>query len=336
MEIIDINGEVIQELSPYDMGYPIQLLSQGLKRTIAQAEDVADTIFKVVAKEAPMVAQAKEAMKKGCRYVMDVSEEVLEDLDTGKIKLSVEKGKMTAQIREANGRYGSKFGIKKENFRKGLDPVQLANALQMKALEEQIEQIAYQINSIDRNVHSVLQGQQNDRIGLYYSGLALYLEAKSVSDETLKKQLMIQALRTLSESSFQLTLTMQSDIKFLADKEYDNDRKQRVKLIDEHMTNINKSFQFVHQASLLRAAIYCEQGEVGAMATVLSEYSKLLETTIAQNANLLAECDTNDNATEDGIWKKRAGLKLDVAELTKQLTSPDKTVYLGLTEEEAL
>lgn len=67
-----------------------------------------------------------------------------------------------------------------------------------------------------------------------------------MTDEVLRKQLLFQALKTLSEASFQLTLTMQSDIKYLADKEYENERKQKVKLIDEHMVSINKSFEFVH------------------------------------------------------------------------------------------
>lgn len=324
----------IEELSPYEASYPAKLLLCKLRKEIDRAQTAAETIYNAVAKEAPMIAQIKNASKKGMRYVVDATEETLDALDKGKIKLSVEKGKMVAQIREANGQYGEKLGVKKEVFSQGIDPFQMANSLQMKALEAQIEEMAYQISAIDKNVHEVLLGQQNDRIGMYYSGLALYLEARVVGDGNLRKQLMVQALKTLSEASFQLGLTMQSDIRYLVNKEYDSNKKQRVQLIDEHISNINKSFEFIHQASMLRAAIYCEQGEMSAMSAVLSEYSHVLETTIVENARLLGEADINDNGTEDGIWAQRARLKLNVADIKRQLTSEDKTFYIGLMEEE--
>ena len=328
----NINEDRIEELSPYEPSYPTKLLLCRLKNEIDRAQVAAGTIYNVITKEAPMFVQIKNATKKGVRYVVDATDETLDALDKGKIKLSVEKGKMVAQLRQANGQYGEKLGVKKEVFRKGMDPVQMANSLQMKALEEQIEEMAYQISAIDKNVHEVLLGQQNDRIGLYYSGLALYLEARVVSDDNLRKQLMVQSLKTLSEASFQLGLTMQSDIKYLANKEYDRDKKKRVQLIDEHVSNINKSFEFIHQASMLRAAIYCEQGELPAMSAVLSEYSHMLETTVVVNAKLLGEADINDNGTEDGIWAQRANFKLDIADIKRQLTSENKTFYIGLEE----
>jgi len=60
--------------------------------------------------------------EKGYRYVVDATESTLEAIDNGKIKLSTDKsGKMFAQIREANGQYGSKLPIKKELFRKAIE-----------------------------------------------------------------------------------------------------------------------------------------------------------------------------------------------------------------------
>ena len=109
---------------------------------------------------------------------------------------------MYAQIREANGHYGSKLPIKKDVFAKGIDPIQMANALQ-----DQVQHIANQIAVIDHSVREVIQGQQNDRIGLYYSGLTLYLEARNVNDPEMKRALIAQSLRALSEARFQLGLT---------------------------------------------------------------------------------------------------------------------------------
>ena len=331
---MDLMSPILYELSPYDAGYPVELLSNGLKLKLAQAESVIESVYKTVAKASPIVAQLHEATKKGYRYVVDATESTLEAIESGKIKLSNENsGKLYAQIREANGRYGSKFPIKKEVFAKGLDPVKIANALQMKALQENIQQIADQITVIDHSVREVLQGQQNDRIGLYYSGLTLYIESRNINDQDMKKSLIVQSLRALSEATFQLGLTMQLDIKFLVDGEYKIGKGKSVGLIDSRMNSINQSFSFIHQATLLRAGIYCNEGELAAMTTVLNEYSHFIEGTVAKNAGLLAQCDKTDTGTEKGIWKSRANLKLDVSEFNKKLNAPDKTIYLGISKE---
>lgn len=331
---IDLDSTVSDELSPYSATYPVELLSNGLKLKLAQAEHIAESVYRTVGKASPMVAQVREATRKGYKYVVDATESTLEAIESGKIKLTTENsGKMYAQIREVNGHYGSKLPIKKEVFAKGIDPVQMANALQMKALQDQVQQIANQIAVIDHSVREVIQGQQNDRIGLYYSGLTLYLEAKNINDPELKKALIAQSLRALSEARFQLGLTMQSDIQYLADGDYKIAKGKSVGLIDSRIISINQSFAFIHQATMLRAAIYCNEGELTAMSTVLNEYSYFIDGTIAKNAGLLAQCDRTDTGTEKGIWKSRAKLKLDVSEFSKQLNAPDKIIYLGVSKE---
>jgi len=325
----------MDEVSPYDVDYPVELLSNGLKLRLEQAEIIVDNVYNAVVKTSPMVAQIREATKKGFRLVVDASEDTLKDIESGKIKLTTEKsGNVFAQIRKANGQYGSKLPIKKEMFAKGFDLVKMADALQMKALQEQIQQIADQIAIIEHSVREVIQGQQNDRIGLYYSGLSLYLEARKVNNSEMKNALISQSLRALSESTFQLGLTMQSDIKYLADNGFMVGKGKRVELIDSRMNSINQSFAFIHQATMLRAGIYCNEEELTAMSTVLNEYSNFIEHTIAKNADLLAQCDITDSGTEKGVWKSRAKLKLDVSDFNKQLNNPDKTIYLGVKKED--
>lgn len=324
----------LDEISPYSAAYPVELLSSGLKLKLNQAGNIAAYVYREVAKASPIAAQVSRAAKKGYRYVVDAAESTINAIDSGKIKLTTEKsGKMFAQVRESNGQYGSKLPIKKEIFSKGIDPVQIANALQMKALQDQVQQITQQIAVIDHSVREVIQGQQNDRIGLYYSGLTLYLEARCINDPEMKRTLIAQSLRALSEARFQLGLTMQTDIKYLADGEYKLGKGKSVELIDQRINNINQSFTFIHQATMLRAGIYCNEGELSAMTTVLGEYSHFIENVVSKNAALLAQCDVTDTGTEKGIWRSRTKLKLDVAELSKQLSAPNKTIYLGVMKE---
>jgi hypothetical protein len=330
----DLAEPVVQEISPYDVSYPVVLLSNGIKNELERAQTVAQNIYRAVVREMPALTQVQQAMDKGCRYVVDATDSTLKAIESGALKLTQENGKTYAQLR-VNGKYGSKLPIKKEVFRKGIDPTQMANALQMQALQDQIQDVANQLVLIDGSVREVLQGQQNDRIGLYYSGLSLFLESRSVSDAGLRNALQAQALRALAESTFQLKLTMQSDIRYIEQKEYDKAKGKRKELIMEHMNNINQSFAFIHQATMLRAGIYCDIGEHGSMARVLEEYSYFIDNDVAKNALLLSQYDMNDDGTVTGLWASRSQLKLDTAELSRALNNPQKTLYLGVAKEES-
>jgi hypothetical protein len=330
VEIVEVPTH---EINPYDVSYPVALLSNGIQRELTQAQAAMQSIYRVVVKELPVLTEVKQAMAKGCRYVVDASESTLNAIESGALKLTQENGRTYAQLR-VNGKYGSKLPIKKETFRKGIDPTQVANALQMQALQDQIQAVTDQLVLIDGSVREVLQGQQNDRIGLYYSGLTLFLESRNVSDAGLRNALQAQALRSLTESTFQLKLTMESDIRYIAQKEYEKAKGKRKELIISHMNSINQSFAFIHQATMLRAGIYCDIGEHASMAHVLEEYSYFIDTVVAKNAGLLSQYDMHDDGTETGLWAGRSQLKLDTADLVKALSNPKKTLYLGIATEE--
>jgi len=327
-----IKDDQIIELDPYAPEYPIQLLKNGIRINSEHAEDVLGIICREITKRAPAAAQFKQASQKGFRLVVDTSDKLLDDIEKGKIKLSTEKsGKMVAQVREANGRYGKRLGIKKQVYSKGVDPVQMANSLQLRALQEQMENIESQLGLLSGRVTDVIKGQQNDRISLYYSGLALYLEAQTTTDPDLKRALLVQSLKTLSDGTLQLELTMQSDIQYLAANSYGKGLKPE--MIREKMDSINRAFPVIHQATMLRAAVYCNEGELTTMATVLEEYDRFLSGPIAKHANMLAQFDERDTGTKKGIWKSRKRMRLDVADMAKQLKAPQKTIYLDMVEE---
>lgn len=331
---LNLADSMLQELSPYDVSYPVALLSKGIKRELAQAQVAAQRIYSAVVKEMPALTQVQQAMQKGCRYVVDAGESTIQAIENGILKLTQENGHTYAQLRK-NGKYGTKLPIKKEVFRKGIDPTQMANALQMQALQDQIQTVTDQLVLIDGSVREILQGQQNDRIGLYYSGLSLFLESRCTLDTGLRNALRAQALRSLTESTFQLRLTMESDIRYLEQKEYEKTKGKRKELLVSRMNKINQSFAFIHQATLLRAGIYCDIGEQASMACVLEEYSHFINTVVAKNAGLLSLYDMNDDGTLTGVWAGRSKLKLDAIELCKALNSPKKTLYLGIALEES-
>lgn len=326
-----INNEIL-ELSPYDDSFPAKLLQHAFELQLEESDRMINHIYHTVTKKSgplPVPTHGEEKL----RLVVDVSDDFIQDYKDGIIKLSQEKGKTVAQLRK-NGSYGEKLPIKEESYIDGPDALQVSNALQLKAIQESLSVISEQIKAIDQNVKEVLSGQQNDRLGLYYSGAALYLESTNVSEKTLQKQLAAQSLKTLTDASFQLTLNIKSDIQYLKNKGYDTDKKNKINLIQEKMKNIDQSFTAIHQASILRAGIYFAQGELKAAMCVLKEYSRFIEGTIAENAYMLSQCDTKDNGKNDGLWKGRAGLHLDVSKVMKQLSGTETILYIEKEDDE--
>lgn len=320
-----------KELSFTDDAYPAALLADGLKDILERVVPaVVDNVYNVLLEQNVLPTQVQFLLKKGYRYVVDMDEDTRRGLEEGRLKLVTEHGKMTAQIREANGQYGPKLPIKKEYLSAELNPLQVVNILQINALQDKLQIITEQINMIDIGVQRILQGQQNDRIGLYYSGMNLYQESKYIADNELKNALTAQALRALSEAAYQLTLTMQSDIQYLVDKKYREARGNSAEVIKERMNGIKQSFAVIHQAFLLRAGIYCELNELAAMSMVLDGYAQFIENTIAKHADRLVQWDEDDDGTEKGFWRSRAKLRTTVSDLTRQLNATDKPIYLSI------
>lgn len=211
----------VQEIAPPVDRSPLALLSMAIRQNCNEADNAIADILKAVERQAPEMAQISKATNKGFRLVVDASDETLQAIDRGDIKLTTDKmGNTFAQMKRSDGRYGKKLPIKREEFSQGIDPVQAANAMQVKALQEQLDEIAEQITVIDGRVKEVLRGQQNDRIGLFRSGMSLYLEAREVSDEGLRKLLVAQSLRALSDATAQLDLELQEDVAYLSNGEY--------------------------------------------------------------------------------------------------------------------
>lgn len=325
------------ELNPYDPEFPVQYFKNIVEVQINKAEETIKDIYNEAIKDTSLVAQAKKATEKGFRLVVDTSDEMLKAIEEGKIKLSTSKdGKTYAQLLRPDGKYDKKLPIKKESFSNGVDSVELANALQLKVLQQQIEEISNQIVQLDLGIQEIIKGQQNDRIGLYYSAISLLVESMTVSNGHLREALMVQGIRSLSDSIFQLTMKLRDDIQYLENRDYEKTKgKKRVPLIEEKIANISQTFAFIHQGMILKAGAYCKLGQTDAMTMVLSEYSRFIELDIKTKAPMLSQLDSNDTGLETGIWKSRALLSFDTIDFNHRLMNDgdEKILYIGLEKE---
>ena len=307
------------------------------KGLMASKSKKADAIIEKIAEAAVAASLAEEAasgLKQTTRYVVNMSKETQDALEKGLIKLDRGKdGQLYAQLRDADSHYGKKLSISEELVGQGIDTLDAVNALQLKAIQEQLAEMAEAIDAIGQDVEEVLQGQQNDRLGLYYAGEALFLEAQSIQEPTFKAMLSSQALKSLSDASAQLSMQVQADVRYLVEGKYKERRGKQAEEIASRMESINKSFEVIHRAALLKASVYYEAGELQAMLSVVSDYGRFLEEVIVPHAPRLAEFDRKDNLLRGGTWEKRSQSLSDVRNIKGQLAS-GAAFYLEAPEKE--
>lgn len=315
--------------SLYDDSIPMKILEQAFEMQVEQAEKATNKLVSDVLKTQQYGPHKLSEGKEKMRLVVDGSDDFIKDYQNGVIKLAKEKGHVVAQIKN-NRKYGPKLPIKEETYLDGPNSLEIMNACQLKNIADSLQELSNQMLAIDENIKEVLRGQQNDRLGLYYSGVSLYLEANRVSDPAFKIGLISQSLKVLSDANYQLVLTMQSDIQYLARREYESDKRHKFNLMNEKINNINKAFSTIHQATLMKAAIYCQYGEINAMTSVFNEYALFIQNTIVPNSKLLTQCDMNDTGKIDGTWSSRSLLLNKVTQIVEQLNNPSNELYIGV------
>ena len=329
MNDIVIN-EGMEILNPLDPNYPAYLFKEGIKETNRKADEALEMIYDNIVESAPEAFQLKEAGKKGFRIVVDATDQFLDDVKEGKIKLVTSKdGKTFAQVRNSNGYFGEKIPVRTEEFAQGINSAQMANAFQMRAIEDKTEELEEQMVSLNGTAKTILQGQRNDRIGHYISGCNLYLQSRQVSNENLRLALVAESLKELDLAEAQLITSFQSDISYLESKEYNKERKNRTEKIDEKMNDINDAYRYINGAFIMKAAINCSEGELDLMAFTLQQHSLFIDNVVAPNIPMLIEHDIRDDGTINGVWKQRQKLKYDASELVASIKAPEKVLYLG-------
>lgn len=329
------NNEIIipeKEISTFDPNYPAYFFAEGIKEKYQKAQDTIERLYKSAVKVSPYAAEVQSALQKSVRYVCDLTEEQIKDIDKGALKLTLEHGKTYAQFKDGN-QYSKKIPIKRDELTRGINPVQIANAVQMQSIQSTLEDVEAQLMSINTMVREVIQGQQNDRIALYYSGLQMFLESQNMEDSPFRAALQAQALRSLCDSTAQLRLSMESDIRYLTSKGYEREKGKRELAISGKINAINQDFYFIHQTTMLRAGIYCKLEQPAAMAQVLDEYAHFIDNTVTKNASLLAQYDRHDTGRVDGLWASRSRMQLSTKEMIKALREPTNVLYLSAQEE---
>lgn len=325
----DINESFFQGfdlLSIFDEQFSIEDFERTLNRDRIETENV-------LSKTRAAIKNAYESNDDDSyHYEVSMTDDLKLAIENGEVNLVTGKdGAIYAQLRGEKGRFGKPLPIEKQLEEQGLTVEQIQMAMQIDAIRSQLEDMISQLKSIEGHVTEIIQGQHNDRIGLFFSGLSLYAESQNISDSTLRTQIQSQSLKALSDANAQVIQEIRTCMEYLLAGKYKG-CKDAPSLIEEHLSSISKCYDVVYRATFLKAAIYFEKGELGAMLTTIDEYGRFVQKMVIPYAGKLSELDRNEKFIEKGTWGKIASTVSICGEMRKQL-STERPMLLSMKGE---
>ncbi|MBR4896231.1 MAG: hypothetical protein IKZ41_07375 [Clostridia bacterium] len=281
-----------------------QFSTDSFHRLMAQGRPHDQSILSSI-KEAISNTINKGSSENETDYIVQISDDLKDSIHNGDIKLVTNSdGEIFAQLLNSDGKYGQKLSIKEELRNKDISSQAAEHALQMEAIRIQLERIVDSIEQLENSVSRVIDGQQNDRIALYYSGLSLYIEAQSVQEPTLRYHLLAQAIHSFNEAAAKMIQEIRSDIEYLSNRLYLKAKKGMRDSIDSKITHIRQCSDAVYRISFTKAYMYYENNEVQALLSSLDQYKRFIEKMISPHLGMLSELDKNDMLFDTGAWGK--------------------------------
>ena len=263
-----------------------------------------------------LISQLKTDTDDDISLKVNLSDEIKEKYRQGLITFDKDKdGSMYAQLRDENGKYGKKLTISEETKQ-----TDLVFATQLDTIKDVLVEIVDLLENIEECVNNVLTDLHNDRVGLYYSGISIYLEALQTTDASLQKQLIAQSIKSLSDSQAQIIQELKSDVAYLKSSEYQKIKKKKHERLVEKMQNIHECYQIINRIITLKAMIYFDNNQLSSMLMVCLQYQRFIDAFIKPNAAFLIECDPRDDKLINGIWSKRANAFSECQEFQNVLT----------------
>ena len=315
-ETIKFHGDELLEL--FDDQFSLKAFEEKIDKRSDESNKIINEVERVV---------SSKENNDDIKLVVDLTDEMKEAYKNGELKLDVSKDgkKMYAQIKE-NGKYGSKLSISEELENKDISIDDVTFAAELSSIKEQLKEMTNMLEDIEGYVFDTLNGLHNDRIGLFYSGLSIYVEALQVNDLNLKTLLISQSIKSLSDAQSQMIQELKYDINYLVNHEYKHENN-RHKIIGEKMNNIHKCYEVIHRAAVLKAMIYFDNRQLQSTFMVFEEYARFINTLIKPNADFLIECDSREDKLINGIWKRRSNF-LDKCKEVNNIINSNTLYYI--------
>ena len=252
--------------------------SEGLFRKIKEFSD-----------SAPAAAKAADAIKDKIEYIprLDlIPEEIKTAMQNGTAELIPCKsasGAVYLQIRttiEGLVVEGKEYGIhrKIKDIPLGTKniPADVAGAMQCLSMQNQLNQIANGLREISEacefNFGRVIQGQRDDRLAKLLSSRSSFIQALAMSDESLQRQMLIQAVSDANSARAELAFQIKSDITLLG-----SDKSPKSKDMEKIVSDIRTAIVAMNNAVQLSLYSYQVLGERSAQLAVAKEHETFIK-----------------------------------------------------------
>lgn len=295
--------------APLLYGQEGRIVAGIFKNSDDKIKDIAKSKFAEMMVAFPILAEIVTGLKENETVKIVLSDKAKKMIKEGKWSFAKVKDHgdlFRAIIKDKNGNIVEHAKLVMEDGVKSIDPVQLAFAMQAMAIQTQLKDISESLEILSDKLSSVIAGQQNDRIALFYSAEALYREAIISNNPIMKQQMIVEALSTLTNSIESLTQTTLYNVHKIVDN-YDLKKNvfKKDKINEELFPDVKMSYMVIHNAYALKTAIYCNEQEYGSAMQTLKSYKSFLEQSLSNgNGDILYYADKKENSLE-GFWQKR-------------------------------
>lgn len=155
-------------------------------------------------------------------------------------------------------------------------PTDIAGAMQCLSMQNQLNQIANGLKEISEacefNFGRIIQGQRDDRLAKLLSSRSCFIQALAMSDESLQRQMLIQAVRDTNSARAELAFQIKSDISLLG-----SDKTPKAKDMEKMVCDINTAIVAMNNAVQISLYSYQVLGERNAQLAVVKEHETFIK-----------------------------------------------------------
>lgn len=190
-------------------------------------------------------------------------------------------------------------------------PADVAGAMQCLAMQNQLNQVANGLREISEacefNFGRVIQGQRDDRLAKLLSSRSSFIQALAMSDEPLRRHMLIQAVSDANSARAELAFQIKSDIALLC-----GDKPPKSKDMEKIVSDIRTAIIAINNAVQLSLYSYQVLGERRAQLAVAKEHEIFIKQVLLKRIELdnkkheawqLICSSGNSRASPQDLWQ---------------------------------
>jgi tetratricopeptide (TPR) repeat protein len=222
-------------------------------------------------KKSPAFVKFLESLKMVEVFDVNMSKTAKEMYESGKwtLKYSKTKDGLIPTLSDESGKFVEQVTLNPKDIAPNL-----SDALTNLSLQQQLGQLMEQMKTLNNSIERIEIGQRDDRLGLYYSARQQYIEAISMSNETLQSHALLNTVNTANNANHQLMQSMRSEIEQIV-----RNKKLKKNERDKLSTNVRNTLRYINETTELCVISYVALGENKSMLASLKSYQCFIKQT---------------------------------------------------------